>query len=1015
MNHCINSEISVVEEDLSGEEIPIHGASHEPRRLRNQCAKHIKFCSNLQVKLSKCRLDLSTSQEQSKDLAEANKDLRTRLEISEEKAQQLMDEITDMKMNNGLVTEFNANLEEMTVEILKKENRKIRTQLVKYETDFALESKRHTEYVQWLRAENNKLTKELENSKKQSQETLVRNERKLKEVQQVLDLTLSEKKASIGASKALEEQLKSRIKDLELSADIRKDEHSKYQQQANALITNLKATISSLESENRIVKSKLELSERALSETLHKLQETDELLKKVSELEASLKDRDATLNILIDKLAGSTAELQKEETYGRYLSSQLEKCSQEIITVRKCLKDTQRMLERERTHRKKRREHPPAVNVEPHNAELLKEIDKLKDSLNKSEKRAEELATVRQCLKDTQRLLEVERARGRKKFEHSHAIMDDRERQNIAGELTKVQQRLKDTQRLFEVERARYRAQLALQSPKGESSQINELLQETSKLRDLLENSQNHAKELEKKATYTEIELKKLKIKKVLAEKRILVLKKQNANLAANLGKSKGNKSQKRLADDLENKSEGTPKRHHLSTDGSNPDITSQSSAVGTCNIKGQIAERAENAANPRMEEDDSGQDSMYFNQAIDNLSHLVNQPLDEPGTKAIMSDINGNSVESGFSLMEVLLDSGKIMNNEKVTEENLSPDDKIDRKTFYSHLREAVGEFSASKKRALIEVQCNPSDQAVHYSLKNASMSLTARYSCEFLISLFKSPPQFGENLKPFVIVAPWIHSILAFWIRNDIDDMAWISANTAPDPENKVIVLVKEESGEISIISGKMTTLDVKLAQFKDQLPTLYQWPKTVEDPLKIGQRHCVIQEEKMKPGLLTKFVNDLADAVYRMSDTHIGALIIIDDLRDPGSLDDVVGHSIVLDTVFHPELLVSIFNTESPLHDKAVILRFYPNSGLVTIHSARGYLRPASNDEVAQVFPTKVGTRHSAALGASQITKCPIVVVSEETGTVSICQREQKKVIKTGVKKQEFMDTLKKILLN
>ncbi|KAI1696090.1 disA bacterial checkpoint controller nucleotide-binding domain-containing protein [Ditylenchus destructor] len=379
--------------------------------------------------------------------------------------------------------------------------------------------------------------------------------------------------------------------------------------------------------------------------------------------------------------------------------------------------------------------------------------------------------------------------------------------------------------------------------------------------------------------------------------------------------------------------------------------------------------------------------------------------------TKAITSDINGNIVESGFSLMAELMDSDKIINNERVVEESISPDEK----TFYAHLHEAVGEFSRSKKRALIEVQCNPSEQAVHYSLKNAPMSLIARYSCEFLISLFKSPPKFGENLKPFVIVAPWIHSILAFWIPNDVDDMAWISANTAPDPENKVIVLVKEDSGEISIISGKTISFDVKLAQFKNHLPGLWQWPKNVEDPLKIGQRHRICQEGKMKPGLLTKFVNDLAEAVYRMSDARIGALIIIDDLRDPGSLDDIIGHSIVLDTVFHPELLVSIFNTESPLHDKAVILRFYPRSDLITVHSARGYLRPASNDHVAQVFPKTVGTRHSAALGAIEITKCPIVVVSEETGTVSICQRDQKTVIETEMKKQEFMDTLKKILTN
>ncbi|KAI1711859.1 hypothetical protein Ddc_12692 [Ditylenchus destructor] len=649
MDHCIKSEISIVEEDssicnisLPGERIPIHGMSHEPQRLQNQCAKHIKFCSNLQVKLSKCRSELLTSREQSKDLAEAIKDLRTRLEISEEKAQQLMDETTDMKMNKGYVTEFNAKVEETTVKILKKENKKIRAELVKYETDFALESKRHSEYVQWLRAENDKLTKEIENSKSQSQGNLTRKE----------------------------EQLKFRIKDLELSIDIIKDEHCEYQRQANALISNLKATISGLESENKAMKSKSELIELALSEILPKQHETDELQKKVAELESSLNERDATLNILVDKLAESTAELQKEETYGRYLASQLEKCSQELTTVRKCLKDSQRLLERERARRKKRRDHPQAVNVDTCKVdELRKEIDKLKDSLYKSEKSADELTTVRQCLKDTQRLLEAERARARKKLEHPKAVLDDRERQK-------------------KVERARYKTQLELQSPKDESSQKNELLGETSKLKDLLEKSQNHAMKLEKRATDTETELKKLKIHKILADNRIRVLKKQNANLAANVGKPKGNKSQKRPSDDLENKSEGPSKRYHLSTESNNCEITSQSSAVGTCKTNGQTAQ-TENAAIQRMEENVSGKDSIGFAEAIDNQSHLINSPFDEP--------------------------------------------DKIDRKTFYTHLHEAVGEFSTSKKRALIEVQCNPSEQAVHYSLKNDPMSLIARYSCEF------------------------------------------------------------------------------------------------------------------------------------------------------------------------------------------------------------------------------------------------------------------------------------------
>ncbi|MHB9037514.1 MAG: diadenylate cyclase CdaA [Armatimonadota bacterium] len=109
-------------------------------------------------------------------------------------------------------------------------------------------------------------------------------------------------------------------------------------------------------------------------------------------------------------------------------------------------------------------------------------------------------------------------------------------------------------------------------------------------------------------------------------------------------------------------------------------------------------------------------------------------------------------------------------------------------------------------------------------------------------------------------------------------------------------------------------------------------------------------------------------------RMSDRQIGALIVIE--RE-GSLDDIAATGTRLDAQASEGLIGSIFNPGSPLHDGAIIIR---GNRII----AAGCTLPLS--ESAHVG-TMIHTRHKAALGVAEESDAAVVVVSEETGTISL----------------------------
>ncbi len=143
--------------------------------------------------------------------------------------------------------------------------------------------------------------------------------------------------------------------------------------------------------------------------------------------------------------------------------------------------------------------------------------------------------------------------------------------------------------------------------------------------------------------------------------------------------------------------------------------------------------------------------------------------------------------------------------------------------------------------------------------------------------------------------------------------------------------------------------------------------------------------------------KFIEHLAQSVYRLSDRKIGALIV---LENQDALDDLVNKAVVLNSEFSSELLESIFITTTPLHDGAVIIRG------TTILSAATIL-PLANDST-QVAKS-MGTRHRAGLGTSQTTDALIIVVSEETGKVSIARDG---IMTRGVKIDRFKGIIRSV---
>lgn len=121
-------------------------------------------------------------------------------------------------------------------------------------------------------------------------------------------------------------------------------------------------------------------------------------------------------------------------------------------------------------------------------------------------------------------------------------------------------------------------------------------------------------------------------------------------------------------------------------------------------------------------------------------------------------------------------------------------------------------------------------------------------------------------------------------------------------------------------------------------------------------------------------SQIVEEVIRAAQTLAQKRVGALIVLE--RETG-LDDQIEAGQRVDALVSKELLTSVFLTQSPLHDGAVIIQ----DGRMT---SVGCILPLT---LKTDLPEGVGTRHRAAVGITEETDAVVIVVSEETATISV----------------------------
>lgn len=120
----------------------------------------------------------------------------------------------------------------------------------------------------------------------------------------------------------------------------------------------------------------------------------------------------------------------------------------------------------------------------------------------------------------------------------------------------------------------------------------------------------------------------------------------------------------------------------------------------------------------------------------------------------------------------------------------------------------------------------------------------------------------------------------------------------------------------------------------------------------------------------------LNEIIRATFELARTKTGALIVIEE---DTPLNDFESTGIYIDSLISSELLINVFEHNTPLHDGAVILRGN------RITAATCYLPLSDNMQLSK----DLGTRHRAGIGISEVSDSLTIIVSEETGKVSIAK--------------------------
>ena len=156
---------------------------------------------------------------------------------------------------------------------------------------------------------------------------------------------------------------------------------------------------------------------------------------------------------------------------------------------------------------------------------------------------------------------------------------------------------------------------------------------------------------------------------------------------------------------------------------------------------------------------------------------------------------------------------------------------------------------------------------------------------------------------------------------------------------------------------------------------LPVIFQ-PELRRALEQLGRGRLFRKRSELTEKDLDEMLDDITSACKVMSENKVGALIVFEGYS---GLEERIDTGVPMDSLISDALVQQIFIKDTPLHDGAVIIRGN------RIIAASCMLILTENRNLSQ----ELGTRHRAALGVSEQSDCVAVVVSEETGTISVAK--------------------------
>ncbi len=232
--------------------------------------------------------------------------------------------------------------------------------------------------------------------------------------------------------------------------------------------------------------------------------------------------------------------------------------------------------------------------------------------------------------------------------------------------------------------------------------------------------------------------------------------------------------------------------------------------------------------------------------------------------------------------------------------------------------------------------------------------------------------------NIVEIIIIAFLIYEIL-LWIKNT---RAWTLL------KGIVFILAFAIFTYILRLDTIMWILQKTALVATTALVIIFQ-PELRKALEQLGSKNLVsvflsFDDNKGDQGFTEKTVSELVRASFEMAKVKTGALMVI-ERGTP--LKDIQRTGIDVDGIVTSQLLINIFEHNTPLHDGAVVIRGN------RVAAATCYLPLSDNDSINKAL----GTRHRAAVGISEVTDSLTIVVSEETGRVSVAEHGELQKVK------------------